>query len=496
MRRIIPQINTQLSDQDLQRIHTVALSLISETGVLVREQKFRKRFEGFPGCRIKEERLCFDSNLVEGFIEEHRHRERPKMNRDLGQHPKLQPSVSLPESGAQLGTRLLLLPYDYASHIVDLETDDIRPISEKDLVVMTKLVDALHEAGYPVLGGCPGFAQDLPEPVRAVAQYKIGAQYSRTPTSVDLPTIQASEFIFRMMQVMGEQRLGLSLFMFNPLRVDEASLERILYFLDCGIAISVGVGHMPLLGATTPISLAGALAQSAAEILAGFTMMRLIAPEVPVNLRIQLFAFDMRFSNIALGAPEECLLARLSKELTDFYGGLESPNPYIFSSSILPNQQTATEKAATALYKALSGVRTFTVGGATASGVFSPEQLVIDCEIIDYANRIMQGFELGDPFDELGLIQEGIDRGLYLDTDATASRHRATFWKPRLFEHFTLRLWQETNPLKLQARAKAIVYQMIGHHTYRLEPGKWTQLEAIYTEAFKKSLESDDHKLL
>ena len=252
---------------------------------------------------------------------------------------------------------------------------------------------------------------------------------------------------------------------------------------------------MPLLGATTPISLAGALAQSAAEILAGFTMTRLLAPDVPVNLRIQLFAFDMRFSNIALGAPEEGLLARLCKELTDFYGGLESPNPYIFSSSKLPNQQAAVEKAVTALYKALAGVRTFTVGGATASGVFSPEQLVIDCEIIDYVNRVMQGFELGDPFDDLELIQEGLTRGLYLDTDATASRHRSTFWKPHLFEHSPLRHWQESHPEDLRARTKTIVRQMIERHNYRLEPGKWQQLEAIYTEAVSRLSTPVDGKL-
>jgi trimethylamine--corrinoid protein Co-methyltransferase len=481
MRRIIPQLSPQLTGEELQGIHACAIKLVSQTGVQVREAKLRDRFAGFSGCRIEGERLCFDSDLVEGFIAEHRGRMKPEIRGDLGQHP--QPHTQ--EEDIQPASRLLLLPYDYASHIVDLEKDDIRPITASDLVDMTRLVDALHSAGYPVRGGCVGFAQDLPEPVRTVAQYKIGAQYSRTPTSVDLPTAQAAEFIFRMMQVMGEERLGLSLFMFNPLRVDEASLERILHFLDQDYPISVGVGHMPLLGATAPISLAGALAQSAAEILAGFTMIRLLAPDVPVNLRIQLFAFDMRFSNIALGAPEEGLLARLCKELTDFYGGLESPNPYIFSSSKLPNQQSAAEKAATALYKALSGVRTFTVGGATASGVFSAEQLVIDCEIIDYVNRVMQGFNLGDPFDELHLIEEGVERGMYLDSEATASGHREAFWRPRLFEHSTLRYWQESRPDDLRRRTKEVVRKMIESHNYHLEPSRWEQLEAIYAEALK-----------
>jgi trimethylamine:corrinoid methyltransferase-like protein len=191
----------------------------------------------------------------------------------------------------------------------------------------------------------------------------------------------------------------------------------------------------------------------------------------------------MRYSNIALGAPEEALMAKICKEVTDFYGGLDSPNPYIFSSSKLPSQQSSAEKAATALYKALAGVRNFTVGGATASGVFSPEQLVIDCEIIGYVNRMMQGFEIGDPLEEMDIISEGIEREYYLDTISTATRHRSTYWRPRLFEHSTFRHWQENQPPDLKTRTKNIAREMIQKHDYWLDFDKLNAINKIYQEA-------------
>jgi len=461
-RSMNPSLKKQLSETELQYIHSCALDLLKNIGIEIQDSLLRARFSNQDGITIRGERLYFEPTLIDHLVEEHRHQ------------------VSKPDS---LLSRLRLLPYDYASYIVDLETDEIRPITETDLIDMTKLIDSLSCAGYPISGGCPGFAQDLPEPLRAVAQYKIGAEYSRTGRFADVPTIPAAEAIWRMSQVMGDTSFGMTLFMFNPLRVDEASLERILHFLDQDVPLSLSVSSMPLLGASTPIDLTACMAQSAAEILAGFTMLKLIAGKNPVDLRIQLFAFDMKNSNVALGAAEGALLSILAKELTDFYGGITHPNPYIFSTGKLPGEQAAAEKMAHALYKALAGARTLSCGGATATTIFSPEQLLYDCEIISYVDRILRGFTIGDAAQGLEAIRECYQDGLYLAHETTVQSYRNSYWNPRFFEHISYKAWDNTGRTSQRQRIKDTVRDMIRKHSFTLDESKRQQLEKIYAEA-------------
>lgn len=348
---------------------------------------------------------------------------------------------------------------------------------------MTKLIDALHGAGYPVSGACPGFAQDLPEELRPLVQFKISAEYSRFGGWADLPTIAAAEYVRRMSDVMG-QPFSLSLYMFSPLRMDEDSLARILHFLDRGVPLSLHVSAMPSVGGTTPLPLPGALVQSAAEILAGFTMLKLVAGDRTVEMRIQLFPFDMKYANIALGSAEEALLAVVAKEVTDFYcGEATEPNGYLFGMGKLPNQQTAAEKMAQAVYKALVGTRTFTCGGATASTVFSPEQLVVDCEIVNYVSRTVQGYEFDDLEPYLDIIKELSESGRYLEHETTVRNHRAVYWMPALFEHSTFQQWQGIERGHLSDQAKATAVDMISRHDFHLDEDRRQALDRIYEEA-------------
>jgi hypothetical protein len=84
-----------------------------------------------------------------------------------------------------------------------METDEVRPITTTDLIQYTKLIHAMNDAGYPISGSCPGFPQDVPPPLRPLAQYKIGAEYSKFGGNADIPSIPIAEYIREMEQVMG-----------------------------------------------------------------------------------------------------------------------------------------------------------------------------------------------------------------------------------------------------------------------------------------------------
>lgn len=466
MNWIRPGLRKFFSEQELLDMHACALKLIEEDGIKIPNSSLLDCFSKYEGVRIQANRLHIAPALVNRLIEEHRSRPgRPDMQEER---------------------RISLSPYNYADHIVDPDTGRIRPIMEKDLIRLTRLIDALHTAGYPVSGGCPGFAQDLPEQIRSMAQFRIAATYSRTVGDADLSSNEAAEYIFEMSKVVGRKSLSYSLFMFSPLRVDEASLDRIFHMVDRRIPVDITVQAMPLLGATTPISLQGALIQAIAEVLAGFVMMKLVIRGNPVDLWIKLFGFDMKHASVALGSAEEALLSSVCKEVTDFYCGVQSPNPYNFSMGNIPGEQNVLEKTANMLMKALSGCREFICAGATASGVFSPEQLVIDCEIVSYIDRIIRGYEKVNLEAQLQIIRESNSSGQFLDHDSTLEGFRTAYWIPRLFEHRTYPQWANSPGETLKARVGKIVEEMTQRHDYVLEEEKKQEIDRIYTEACKR----------
>lgn len=464
MRILSPHVETQLTLDEIEGLHRNALQILSEIGIKTENRELLSRMGGKKGVNIEDDRIFLSPDLVNQCVAEYRAQR------------------SLTPQGLEQPSRITLKPYDYASYIVDIETDEIRPITQSDLVKMTRLVDSLQDIGYPVEGGCPGFAQDLPEELRAINQYRLSLEYSRTGREADLMTIPGAEAIYRMTEVMGELPFHLTLFILSPLRLDDASLERILYFLEKSYDIRIGVSAMPLLGATTPLSLRGALAQATAEMLAGFTLMKLLAGEKAMGFSIKLFSFDMRYSNISLGSAEELLLAGVCKEISAYYGCRGGVNAYIFSMSKMPGQQAAAEKAAQALYKGLAGVRTLTCGGATASTVFSPEQLIFDCEIVSYINRVISGFRIEDVLLDMDMIQECVRENSYLGHKSTVHGYRSIYWSPKIFQHSPYQSWREQE-LDQRQKVKQMVRELIAGHHYQLDADRFQEIEKIFHEA-------------
>jgi trimethylamine:corrinoid methyltransferase-like protein len=73
-----------------------------------------------------------------------------------------------------------------------------------------------------------------------------------------------------------------------------------------------------------------------------------------------------------------------------------------------PDAQAACKRTASALWQALLGVRHFGVGQLSIDEVFSPQQAVLDREILAYVERIVEGLDLeSETVDTVTLIREG-----------------------------------------------------------------------------------------
>ena len=268
----------------------------------------------------------------------------------------------------------------------------------------------------------------------------------------------------------------------NPLRIVGDSLRAILHFADRAAGFSSG--SMPLMGGTAPIHFVGAFVQAMAEEMGGFVVLRLLAPGKPVSFGVMAFCLDMKYGGIAYGSPEQNLCDMIRIPVNAFYGMENVSTRSIRSMAKRPGIQAAAEKAASAVAGALAGSRSF-MGAGTLSvdEVFSPEQLIIDREIADYAGRIAQGFEYDAEKLSLDIIAECAERGEYLLHPSTLAYHRKTYWTPRLFEHMSLSRWQQLGEPELIREAAHMVEQRLSTYDFELPAEKRRELDSIYERA-------------
>ena len=82
------------------------------------------------------------------------------------------------------------------------------------------------------------------------------------------------------------------------------------------------------------------------------------------------------------------------------------------------------------------------------------------------------------------VVEEG--RGDFLSHQSTVDNFREAFWVPELFEHYTLRQWQEKGAKPILDRVKEIAKRRISEHHFELERNVQKELDRIY----KKTSES------
>ena len=452
-----------LRDGDVDRLHQAALKVLDETGIQVDDGDLRARLVAESGVGARRDRILLSPWLVEQHVTAYR-------------------AARAAEPAPEMGDRIGLSAGCCASHIVDSATREVRPVTTTDLVDAAKLIDALHDEA--ISGHVPGFPQDVPPDARALAEFKIGCEHMRWGGGFVAPcSMDSLELLYEMHQVV-EQPFGLPLYIVSPLRMTGDSLESIQHFssrLD-----HASVSSMPIMGATAPIHFAGAFVQAIAEALSGYVLLSLILPGLPIGFDIMAYCFDMARGGIVYGSPEQNLCDLIRLPVNAFYGKVHVSTRSIRTTAQTPGVQASAEKGASAVTGALAGSRHFSGAGMlSVDEVWSPEQLVIDREIADYAQRVADGFELSDRTLSLETIRDGAEVGEYLSHSTTLEDYRSVYWMPRLFKHSMLHEWQARDGQGAWQDARERVRNKLASHCFELAPEKKRELNRIYEFALR-----------
>ena len=131
---------------------------------------------------------------------------------------------------------------------------------------------------------------------------------------------------------------------------------------------------------------------------------------------------------------------------------------------------------------ALAGSKVFYGGGLLSlDELFSPLQLVIDCEIRDYAQRLAAGFEFSEETLAVPVIEEAIrEDGNFLVQEQTLTQYQRMYWMPRLFDYGMMggHLAGETKDAVEAARE--VMKQAIGRYDFALPEDVRRKIDAVY----------------
>jgi len=370
------------------------------------------------------------------------------------------------------GDRVHFNPGSAALRVFDFELRRARTPITEDLVNFSRLIDALPNYAAQSTGIIPG---DVPEDLADRFRLFVALQFSVKP----VVTGTFSKEAFRTMHAMlaavagGEEELRQKpLAIFDccpspPLMWSDLTAQALI---DCArTGIPAELVSMPLTGATSPVTLAGAVTQHCAESLSGILIHQLARAGSPIIYGGSPACFDMRKGTTPMGAVETQMIdgayAEIGKHL-----GLPTHAYMGMSDSKVVDFQAGMESAMGATVAVLSGINNISGPGMhDFETCQSFEKLVLDHEIVGLTQRLTHGIEIRDQPIALNLIEDAIDEKNFLSSPHTAKwyRHEA-YYPDEVIDRATLGEWEEEGRLDSGMRAHARVAELLA--THEIEP--------------------------
>jgi trimethylamine--corrinoid protein Co-methyltransferase len=237
----------------------------------------------------------------------------------------------------------------------------------------------------------------------------------------------------------------------SPLTMDHLSTENVMFFVKEGLPVYPTI--VPNAGLTSPMSMAGTLAQGNAEFLAGLMLMQMTREGAPTIYATLGTVADMRSGAYTSGAIECGMLHMAFAQMARFYnvpcGG------YIgLTNSKLNDAQAGYETGMSAIAGLLAGMDMFNIGGLIdALKTFDFAKAVIDDEIALMMKRMKRGISFSE--DDLGvdLIREIGPGGSFITAKHTISRMKTEAVMTKIADRDARTIWEKKGALDIHARA-------------------------------------------
>lgn len=458
-----------LTDEEVEAIHQATLRILSEVGIVLAQPEARGLLTG-AGATVRDDRLLLPPDLVEGA---------------LAQCPG---QVTI---RGRSGQRVVIGDGSLHWHnvggardIYDPRTGQRRPATLEDVRDSARLLDALESTTTITPFFTP---HDVSGPLLPLAMYRHTLPHTTKPVQgPGVHTAAEVRYIARMAAVVGPpaEVLTLGISPLSPLSFPNDVAEAIIETARLG----VGLGPLPcpMAGATSPMSLAGSLAQQNAEVLASVVLAQLVRPGLPIVYCGRLSLMEPRTGLSVWGGVEVGLASAATVQIGHRYG--LPVNVYgLTTNAHLLDFQNGYERALNAVVPALAGADELSgIGEAEAGVVSSYAQMVCDNEIAASLCRLRRGFAVNQDSLAVEVIAAVMDGWRnFLDQPHTVRYLRAgEVYYTRLAERRSWAEWDRAGRDGIVERAQAEAERLLAEHEVApLTEVQERELEEIMKEA-------------
>lgn len=472
-----------LTDEEVQRIHNAALTVLEQTGVEVVESECRQIFAR-AGATVDpaRNRVFIPRQMVEAALK--------LANRHVVLYSRDgRTDLDLRSRRVHLGTG------GAAVLVLDLETGRARQSRLRDLFDIGRLVDTLENIHFYLR---PAVARDVDNEaidintfyacLSATGKHVMGGCYfpRKVADVLKLGSLLAGGQEAFLARPFLSFNLG---WVVSPLRFAPETVETLTAAVRVGIPVALV--SAPLSGATAPASLVGTLVQVTAEELAGIVYVQLLRPGHPLLMGGMPLVTDLRTGSAIGGCAELALMNAAAAQMCQFYG-LPIYNTCGLTESKVPDAQAGFEKGLTVAVTALAGAEYnhHSAGMLESMLCVAYESYVIDDDLNGQVMRLVRGLDVTDDSLSVDVIHDVCIDGPshYLGHEQTLRMMNSEYYYPHTADRATRADWEAKGSLDMRERARQQAREILRAH---YPPPVPDEVDAELRQAFDIQLPRD-----
>ena len=443
-----------LSDTECQAIIEHAFMMLDQIGLAQAPDWLRNLLLEKGARPIGEGRITFPGSLVEKTINTSPSRvSLPGFSEDCG--------LDIGGGRVHIGTG------GAAVEVLDSQTKDYRASTLNDLYDLMRIVDLSRHIHYGVR---PVVARDMTVPRDLDINTAFAClKATRKPIGVSFdnanhvrPIIDMFDHALGAEGAFKKQPFCMAIIVHavSPLRFAPEGVEIMKEAIALGMPLQICTAAQA--GATSPASLAGALAQGLAESLAGMMVVDAIAPGHPTIYAFMPFISDLRTGAMSGGSGESAVANAAAAQLL-LTLGLPSTVSAGMTDAKIADAQAGYEKSYTITQAAHAGADmiNLSVGMLGSIMVASPEMMVIDNEMCGAILRSVQGIDVNPEHLDLEEVKRVVSGdGHYLGQAKTLSLMRTEYLYPILGDRQSVADWSEAGREDIWQKAERHVQSL------------------------------------
>lgn len=444
-----------LSKGDLSRIVAHALDILGTIGMAGMPEGATKRALAAGARKRDDGRVCFPTEMIRAA---------------LARAPGI---VALPglvrERDLQIGGgRVHIGTGGAAVQVLEAATGTYRDSQLSDLYGLMRILDAAPNIHYGVR---PVVARDIADPFEmdvntAFACMKatskpIGTSFCE-PGHIE-PIVEMFDLALGQSGAFRERPFCMAIIVHvvPPLTYAAEGVRMLEKAVEAGMIPQICSAGQA--GATSPVALAGALAQGLAECLAGLVVVDGVQRGASCIYALMPFISDLRTGAMSGGGGEAAIANAAAAQLLA-HVGLPSTVSAGMTDSKLMDAQAGYEKGYTVAMAGHAGADmiNLSVGMLGSIMVASPEAMIIDNDMCGAILRSVRGIEVSDATLDLEAIERVVTNdGHYLGEAETLRRMKSDYYYPALADRQSVDDWLDAGRPSIWDRAQSRVARIL-----------------------------------